>query len=448
MSIQNTHEEHLSKNESLKSRIAATLLDSFTAVNIKAEINFLVTIALASIILLSAFIFNTPQEILIGIKQLATAPSILVSDYIAIGNLGAAFFNSGILMFSAILITKLSSANINGTVIAAVLTIAGFAFFGKNIYNVWSIILGVYIYSRIQKEEFGKFILVALFGTALGPLVSQITFGLELPLIQGIILGNTAGIAAGFILPALANHVIKFHQGFNLYNIGFTAGLTGAFFMSLLRAFGIENPDTSIVAEGYNQLLGSYLIILFVAMALAGYLLNDNSLKGYKVILKHSGRLVADFVTLNGLGISLINMGCLGVITTGYIFLVGGELNGPILAGIFTVVGFGAFGKHIKNIIPLLIGVYIASFFQIWDANSTGALLGALFGTTLAPIAGEFGWKSGVIAGFLHMAIVMNVGYLHGGMNLYNNGFSGGIVAAILVPMLLAFRKETRNVGK
>ena len=36
----------------------------------------------------------------------------------------------------------------------------------------------------------------------------------------------------------------------------------------------------------------------------------------------------------------------------------------------------------------------------------------------------------------------MNIGYLHGGMNLYNNGFAGGLVAAVLVPIIESFRKE------
>lgn len=93
---------------------------------------------------------------------------------------------------------------------------------------------------------------------------------------------------------------------------------------------------------------------------------------------------------------------------------------------------------------PIFIGVILGAYFQIWEINSVGAILAVLFGTTLAPIAGVFGWKSGVAAGFLHMALVMNIGYLHGGMNLYNNGFSGGMVAAILVPIISAFR-EVKN---
>jgi hypothetical protein len=34
------------------------------------------------------------------------------------------------------------------------------------------------------------------------------------------------------------------------------------------------------------------------------------------------------------------------------------------------------------------------------------------------------------------------VSYLHAGFNLYNNGFAGGIIAAVLVPIIQAFRKE------
>jgi len=69
-------------------------------------------------------------------------------------------------------------------------------------------------------------------------------------------------------------------------------------------------------------------------------------------------------------------------------------------------------------------------------------ILSTLFSTTLAPIAGQFGILYGMLAGFLHVCTVMNTGYLHGGLNLYNNGLAGGIVALVLVPIINAFRKE------
>jgi hypothetical protein len=42
---------------------------------------------------------------------------------------------------------------------------------------------------------------------------------------------------------------------------------------------------------------------------------------------------------------------------TAYVLAVGGELSGPVIGGIFYVVGFGAFGKHVKNVWPILAGV-------------------------------------------------------------------------------------------
>ena len=39
----------------------------------------------------------------------------------------------------------------------------------------------------------------------------------------------------------------------------------------------------------------------------------------------------------------------------------------------------------------------------------------------------------GVAAGFIHLVVVHNVGIIHGGLNLYNNGFAGGLVATAIV---------------
>ena len=38
-----------------------------------------------------------------------------------------------------------------------------------------------------------------------------------------------------------------------------------------------------------------------------------------------------------------------------------------------------------------------------------------------------------------------SVGAVHGGLNLYNNGFAAGIVAAVLVPIILAIRSRNNQ---
>lgn len=399
----------------------------------------------ALLILSSGFIFNTPAEIITGLIQILKSPSILITDYMVVGNIGASFFNAGLLMLVTIALAYRNNVHMNGPIIAAAFTIMGFAFFGKNVYNIIPIILGVYLRARYQKTVLGKLLLPALFGTALGPLVSQVSFGFGFEPYLAIPLGIGFGIVVGFILPPLANHFIPFHQGFNLYNIGFTAGMIGMLMMAIFRSFNLETPVVLLVKEGYNRPFFIYFSLFFFIMLVLGLIFNRFRRSSYKKLLQHSGRLVTDFVFLNGFGVSLINMALLGYLSLGYIILVGGQINGPTIGGIFTVVGFGAFGKHINNVWPILTGVFLSSLLKVWDVSSTGAVLAALFGTTLAPIAGAYGPLYGIIAGFVHISMVMNVGMLHGGMNLYNNGFSGGFVAALLVPIFDSLNRKKRR---
>lgn len=391
---------------------------------------------------LSSFLFNRPGEIILAMKEILFSTSVLITDYMEYGNIGAALFNSSCLMLIVVLISRLNGKDMDGPLIAAIFTVGGFGLFGKNIYNIWSVFLGVYLYSHIKKRKFAEYILVAFYGTALGPLVSLISFGLGLSILDGIILGNITGILAGLILPPLASHFVSFHKGFNLYNVGFTAGIVGTLFMSLLRGLGFNSETVSIVLEGKNLVLAIYFFTFFASMIGLGWLINGRSFTGFKDILRETGGNSPDFVGSYKIGPSLINMGILGVASISYVLLVGGNLNGPVIGGVFTVVGFGAFGKHIKNTFPVVLGVYLSSLFKIWEINTTGILLAALFGTTLAPISGSFGWGAGILAGLVHVSLVSNTAYLHGGVNLYNNGFAGGIVAAILVPIIQDLRNK------
>lgn len=43
---------------------------------------------------------------------------------------------------------------------------------------------------------------------------------------------------------------------------------------------------------------------------------------------------------------------------------------------------------------------------------------------------------AGFVSGMLHLVLVQVVGSLHGGLNLYNNGFAGGLAAGLVLPVL------------
>ena len=47
-----------------------------------------------------------------------------------------------------------------------------------------------------------------------------------------------------------------------------------------------------------------------------------------------------------GIGPTLVNMALSGIVGMTYILLVGGDLNGPVVGALLSIVGFAAFGKH------------------------------------------------------------------------------------------------------
>lgn len=385
-----------------------------------------------------AFLFNSPSEILDGQLEILTSPSNLITDYFELAGVGPTLFNSALMLLHALIVVKLTRAEINGPILAAILTVAGFSFFGKNLYNSMPIVLGAFAHAKLTIEPSERSLLAALFGTALGPLVSEITFNMDLPIVYGVFWGCLAGFIAGFMLPPLAKHAINFTKGFSLYNVGFTCGLIGTLFTSILRAMGNEIESVALYSTGHNVHFGLILCFLFLVMLVYGLSLNSWSFSGYSKLLKHTGQLTDDFMEDEGFSLALINMALLGFISVAYPIILGGELNGPVIGGILTVVGFGAFGKHPRNVIPVLIGVTLMGYLNDFDMTLTTVVIAGLFGTTVAPIAGRYGVLIGILAGALHFTIVGNTSYLHGGINLYNNGFAGGIVAAILVPLLEA----------
>ena len=383
-----------------------------------------------------SFLFNTPRDILQGNLIILTSPANLLTDYFQLANIGATLMNVGIICLISVTLIWINKVSVTGAIIAAVFTMIGFSFFGKNLYNTFPIVLGVLLYAKAVKHPFRQYILHSMFGTALSPLVSEFSFNLGLPIPFGILLGIVSGVIAGFLLVPLSSQVLKFTQGYSLFNIGFTAGLVGMFFTAVLRGFGIEIEAVSILSEGRNLGLIIFLYTLFALLLLLGLLTSRGRMPGFRCLLKQTGVLPSDFLSISGLGVTAMNMSLMGIISTTYALAVGGALNGPVLGAIFTVVGFSAYGMHLKNAVPILIGVMLTNVFNIHDSSATFAIIAALFGMTLAPIAGRYGMLAGILAGVLHMSLVTNIGFLHAGMNLYNNGFSGGFVAAFLIPLL------------
>ncbi len=376
--------------------------------------------------------------------NILSSPAILVTDFLEVGGIGPAFINVALIGFFNIYLLRRFKMRINGLIIAALMTVMGFSFFGKNIINIIPIYIGGYLFAKNQRIAMKDVIVIIMFATGLAPIISQLVFSNNLIFPLNIIIGIALGILVGFTITPLSTSTLKFHDGYSLYNIGFTAGIIGTVITSFLRTFDIDVFPVSIIYQKYDGHIKTLMICLFIYLIVVGLYINKNGFKEYKDFFVYSGRTVTDFTFLVGYGKAFFNMGLLGLMFTAFVIFVGGTLNGPILAGLLTIVGFGSFGKHIKNSYPPALGVILMALLLKLDLSSTGILLAVLFSTTMAPIAGKFGPLMGIVSGVIHIVLVLNIGVVHGGVNLYHNGFSGGIVAGVLVPIIDAFKKEKK----
>ena len=382
------------------------------------------------------------DTLLPGLAAIHRSPDVLISDYFIIGGMGATMLNAGLVTLASLLLTRRLGLTYSGLSVAAILIMGGFALFGKNLVNCLPILFGNWLFARYQEEKWNKYIVIGLFSTCLAPFVSFLYNALSTALWLRVAAAAGIGVVIGFVVPALAPHTASFHMGYNLFNVGFAAGFVAIALMSVLRGFQLDSGSVMIWQKGFPPLLTGLCLGALVLLFVWGWLLSDRELRRLGRITRHSGRAVADFVFMDGVGPTFMNMAVMGLLAIGWLWLVGGDLNGPTLGGVITIMGFAAFGMHPKNCAPIVAGIWAATLLLRYQPADPSIQLAALFGMGLAPIAGQFGVVWGIIAGMLHCAIVTTVGSVYGGLNLYNNGFTAGLVALILVPLIQSFKKE------
>ncbi len=406
--------------------------------------DYLLLIILPVIFILLALIIDSPGNIMADLKEIILFRDVLLVDYLEVGGMAGTLVNVALVGLMSIFMIYLSGRDIDGLSIASIYTVIGFAFIGKNVLNIIPIYLGGILYSKIKRVKLKNSVIAVIFVTTLAPLVSEIIFHLGLEPAYAIAIGSLVGIIIGYIVNPLAQHMVNFHKGYNLYNIGFVGGVTGTVVLAVMRPFGIDIQTQSVLSSQYHEAILYFFLAFSLAMIVLGGLGAKDLVGDYKKLLAETGRAPNDFRGKYGYDQVLVNMGIIGLLATGYVLVSKGDLNGPTIAGIFTMMGFAASGKHPKNTIPILIGVYLAAGLSSLDGSGTSAIIAGLFGTTLAPLAGDFGPLAGIAAGFLHIAVGGNIIGLHGGVHLYNNGFAGGIVAATLLPLILMIKNRNQ----
>ncbi len=396
---------------------------------------------------LLGFSLDSPENILKGLIAIVMTEDALITDYFLVAGPGAALVNSALVTSISLVLLRLSGDTLNGMTLVEVGLMSGFSLFGKNYLNIWPILLGSWLYPVSRKEPYGSYVGIGLMATALSPVISYIALDNGW---GSVPLGIIVGIVIGYIMAPLAAYTYRIQNGMNLYNVGFSCGLVAFICVPLMSGFG-ATPETKYRwAGGYDLTFALVLGISCLLLILCGLLICGIPIwaawAGYRMLLNTSGRAPSDYLRMFGPAPVLINTGVNGLIGTAFILLGGGDLNGPTIGGILTIMGFSAFGKHARNIIPVMAGVFLGSALMHWKLSDPAVQLACLFCTTLAPVSGYFGWPYGVLAGFLHSSVVLFTSTPVAGMNLYNNGFSGGMVAIVLYPLLIAIARHRKPV--
>ncbi|TXT41709.1 MAG: hypothetical protein FD137_2672 [Spirochaetes bacterium] len=396
------------------------------------------------IFILFGLLAEGPSAALEGFLRLQFRPSRLLSDFTAMEGPGATLFNASMVGLLGLVTLRLNKIKLSGPTVAAVFTMMGFALFGKTLLNC--IILGVSLSALLVGKQPKEYLIIALFGTALGPVVSFVAFEMGLSPLLALPLSMVMGLFTGIILPPLAIAMLHLHQGYNLYNVGLTAGFLGLFAASLPHAAGIDIATINFWGTGASPWLVAVVPLLSVsAIVFAFVCCGKGSWREFLRIMKLPGRLPSDFCDLEGPGGALLNAGFLGLGYSAFVAVIGAPFNGPVIGGLMTIIGFAFFGKHVRNVLPIFAGLLLAALVFGKSLILPWVVLAFLFGTALAPLAGEFGAYIGVFAGFLHLVIVERSGSWHGGMNLYNNGFAGGLTATLFVSIIEWYRNNVQK---
>ena len=423
-----------------------------------------------------AVIYTKEWDFFDNLVRILTSPSKLVTDYFALGGLGSTLFNAAVCGLLANLIVYISRAKANATILAGYMLVVAHCFYGLNFLNMWPPFFGILLYCLATKKKVSENIHIAFFSTALAPFVSELCFryaieNYSLSVIQvnwvGVALSLVCGLAIGFVIPALLPGTTAMHRGYNLYKAGLAIGILGIFINAFMyTTLGVEKPGKLKIVNdvyyalpyGYRGFMNVFFVVLFLITFLVGFILNGKSVKGYRRLLKCTGK-GTDYTDKFGMPLCMINIAVYGMAILCYLNVVfilpsifpglpaGVGFTGATAGIVFAALTFAADGQHVRNVFPIVVG-YIALFvivvviclvsgFDIpWTLSTQAYINGLAFATGLCPIAGKYGFRYGVLAGLMSAIICTITAEMHGGFVLYNGGFNAGLTALILIPIL------------
>lgn len=424
-----------------------------------------------------AIIITHETDFWANVFKIMTTPCKLVTDYFALAGLGSTFFNAGVCGFICNLIMVISKIKPSATTFAGYMLVLAHCFYGLNFVNMLLPLLGVFVYCKVMKKSYRANFHISLFATAVGPFISDFlfrytinntyVFGEPRVTVLGVILAVLFGLGSGFVIPALLPGTTAMHRGYNMYKAGLAIGIYGIFVYAFMyKTLGVDapsvipfdNPEYYSMPYKYRGFVSVFLIFLFTFTVFLGYFLNGKNFHGYRALI-HSTGYGLDFLDKFGMPVCLINIGIYGLCAVAYLNVIfvlpeifpflpeGAGFTGSTIGATFAALTFAADGQHPRNVWPIVAGygllfvtmITLCTIFELeipWTLSSQSYINGIAFATGLCTFAGKYGWKIGIAVGFFGAIICTSTTAMHGGFVLYNGGFTAGLTALVVLPIL------------
>lgn len=407
------------------------------------------------------------------------SPSKSSTDYFGFGSLGAAYLNAGLCGLGVMIPVILMKAEAGASIMTAYFLVIAHGFYGKNLLNIWPCILGTYLCLKLRGLDVEKHLHVCSFSSCFAPLISEVLFRYTLdeftpgdPQVSLKALGLTllCSLAVGFIFPFLLTFMGGLTKGYNLYNAGLAGGVLGtAIFVILYLIPGRELQSAMEVSNevylGTGKSFIAYdnavFITIFVTSLLLGRKHNGGSFKGYSALLYSKEGVHAERW---GMPHCLINIGVYGlfILAVYDIVTVSGAtvfkdlatsnagFTGPTTGAIFAALSFACTAQSPINTWPIICGYALFSTCSLalgggWTMAAQATLSSMAFATGLCPVVQRRGRIWGIVAGCIAAAICTFPVKLHGGLMIYNGGFTSGMVGIFMAVLFSFLDRMTRE---
>ena len=406
----------------------------------------------SSFFLIAAFFMPDRAEMIPGLLRIIRNPTLSSTNAFSIGGYAATFLNMGLLGMICSILYSIPGDKPNHEAVLVTLLTIGFGSWGIHILNIWPTMMGVVLYCLVKKEPLGNYTNLMMLTTGLAPFISEIlvrypydhVVSITLP---RILLAFVVGIPAGFTIPAGLRNASNVHKGMTIYSAALPVGMAAFLMQSILyRVMGVSIPNAvSELHVGSAVIVNTFCCILFASCIIAALLLGCKPRDYCRLLLDPN--VVTNFSATYGNEVMLMNVGVFGFFILGYYNLIGAEFNGVTFGVIFCMLCTCNAGSHPANVFPIMLGYGLISWiFQIISPfahgdftlyiNAQSIVVGLCYANGLSLLSDKYGWFWGMVAAMLHYCMVTTTPLVHGGMCLYNGGFTTGLVCLLMLPTL------------